>query len=173
MISAELPLSTRILLVLNPSMFNIITNGSLWGCFTPLASASLKEMSWSVRLCLKGGTVWTLFTCLWHDFLRDLNDSLETGPPEIVFISPMISLGGWCGRSSFLGENSRWPLLPPRSYCNPPSSRISVTFPFVSTLLSALLGPGSPPCNGRDPCESGSTYSYREHRVTNEKALAI
>ena len=43
--SVELPLSTRILLVLNPSIFNIITNESLWGCFTPLASASLKDMS--------------------------------------------------------------------------------------------------------------------------------
>ena len=89
--SVELPLSTRILLVSNPSMFNIITNGSLWGCFTPLASASLKEMSWSVRLCLKEGTVWTLFTCLWHAFLRDLNDPPVTGPSEIVFISPIIS----------------------------------------------------------------------------------
>ena len=62
--SAELPLSTRIILVLNPSMFNIITNGSLWGYFTPLASASLKDMSWSVRLCLNGGTILTLFTYL-------------------------------------------------------------------------------------------------------------
>ena len=105
--SAELPLSTRILLVLNPSMFNNITNGSLWGCFTPLASASLKDMSWSVRLCLRGGTVWMLFTCLWHAFLRDLNDPPVMGPPAIVFISPIISWGGWCGRSSFLEENSR------------------------------------------------------------------
>ena len=62
--SVELPLSTRILLVLNPSIFNIITNRSLWGCFTPLVFASLKDMSWSVRLCLNGGTMWTLFTCL-------------------------------------------------------------------------------------------------------------
>ena len=53
--SAELPLSTRILLVLNPSIFNIITKGSLWGYLTPLASASLKDISWSVRLYLNGG----------------------------------------------------------------------------------------------------------------------
>ena len=85
--SAELPLSTRILLVLNPSMFNIITNGSLWGYFTPLTSASLKNMSWSIRLCLSDGTIWTLFTCLWHAFLRDLNDPPVMGPPAIVFIS--------------------------------------------------------------------------------------
>ena len=89
--SAELPLFRRILLVLNPSMFNIITNGSLWGCFTPLASASFKDMSWSVRLCLNGGTMWTLFTCLWHAFLRDLNDPPVKGPPAIVFISPILS----------------------------------------------------------------------------------
>ena len=80
--SAELPLSTRILLVLNPSIFNIITNGSLWGCFTPLTSASLKDMSWSVCLCLNRGTIWTLFTCLWHAFLRDLNDPPMKGPPR-------------------------------------------------------------------------------------------
>ena len=89
--SAELPLSTRILLVLNPFIFNIITNRSLWAYFTPLASASLKDMSWSVRLCLNRGTMWTLFTCLWHAFLRDLNDPPVKGPPTIVFISPIIS----------------------------------------------------------------------------------
>ena len=92
--TAELPLSTRILLVLNPSIFNIITNESLWGCFTLLASASLKDMSRSVCLCLNGGTIWTLFNCLWHPFLRDLNDPLVRGPPAIVFISPIISWGG-------------------------------------------------------------------------------
>ena len=92
--SAELPFSMRILLVLNPSIFNIITNGSLWGYFTPLASASLKDMSWSVRLCLNEGIMWTLFTCLWHAFLRDLNDPPMKGPPVIVFISPITSCGG-------------------------------------------------------------------------------
>ena len=77
--SAELPLSIRILLILNPSIFNIITKGSLWGCFTPLASPSLKDMSRSVRCCLNGGIVWTLFTYLWYAFLRDLNDPPEKG----------------------------------------------------------------------------------------------
>ena len=92
---AELPLSTRILLVLNPSIFNIMTKGSLWGCFTPMASPSLKDMSWSVRRYLDGGMVWTLFTYLWYAFLRDLND-----PPVIIFISPITLCGGWDGRSS-------------------------------------------------------------------------
>ena len=111
--SAKLPLSTRILLVLNPSIFNIMTKGSLWGCFTPLASASLNDISWSIRLCLNGDIIWTLFTCLWHAFLRDLNDPLVKGPPAIVFISSITSCGGWRGRSSILEENSLWFLLPP------------------------------------------------------------
>ena len=55
--SAELPLSMRILLVLNPSIFNIMTKGSLWGYFTPLVSPSLKDMSRSVRRCLDGDMV--------------------------------------------------------------------------------------------------------------------
>ena len=80
----ELPLSTRILLVLNPSIFSIITKGLLWGCFTPLASTSLKDMSQSVRCCLNGGIVWTLFTYHWYAFLKDLNDPPEKGPPMEV-----------------------------------------------------------------------------------------
>ena len=104
--SAELPLSMRILLVLNPSIFNIMTNGSLWGCFTPMASASLKDIFWSVCLCLNGSIMWTLFTCLWYAFLRDLNDPPVKGPPAIVFISPITSCGGWCGRSSLLEVDS-------------------------------------------------------------------
>ena len=79
--SAELPLSMRILLVLNPSIFNIMTKGSLWGCFTSMASPSLKVMSRYVRCCLDGGMVWTLFTCLWYAFLSDLKD-----PPEMTLL---------------------------------------------------------------------------------------
>ena len=52
---AELPLSTRTLLVLNPSIMTIMIKGSSWGFFTPLASSSKKYMSWFVRLCFKGG----------------------------------------------------------------------------------------------------------------------
>ena len=95
MMSAELPLLMRILLVLNPSIFSIMTKGSLWGCFTLMASPSLKDMSRYVRRCLDGGMVWTLFTCLWHAFLRDLNDPPENGPLVIVFISPITLFGGW------------------------------------------------------------------------------
>ena len=83
--------------MLNPSIFNIMTKGSLWGCFTPLAFVSLKDISWSVCLCLNGGITWTLFTCLWHAFLRDLNDPSVKGPPTIVLISPITSYGGWFG----------------------------------------------------------------------------
>ena len=128
--SAELPLSTRILLVLNPSIFNIMTKGSLWGCFTPLASASLKDISWSVRLCLNGGIMWTLFTYLWHAFLRDLNDPLVKGPPAIVFISPITSYGGWCGRSSLLEEGSCWFLLLALNLLYSPFFTYFYNFPF-------------------------------------------
>ena len=130
MMSAELPLSTRILLVLNPSLFSIMTKGSLWGCFTPLASASLKDISWFIRLCLNGGIVWTLFTCLWHAFLRDLNDLPVKGPPAIVFISPITSYGGWNGRSSLLDEDSCPFLLPPRNLLYSPFLTYLCSFPF-------------------------------------------
>ena len=109
--SAELPLSTRILLVLNLSIFSIMTRGSLWGCFTPLASPSLKDTSWHVHRCLDGGMVWMLFTCLWYAFLSDLNDPPENGPPVIVFISPITLRGGWDGWSSSRVKDSRWVLL--------------------------------------------------------------
>ena len=85
--SIELPLSMRILLVLNPSIISIITRGSLCGCFTPLVSSSENRISLSVRLCFKGGILWMLFTCLWYEVLRDLNDPLVDGPLVIVFIS--------------------------------------------------------------------------------------
>ena len=133
-------------------MFNIITNESLWGCFTPLASASLKDMSWFVRLCLRGGIVWTLFTCLWHTFLRDLNDPPVMGPPAIVFISPIMSWGAGADDRRSWKRIHADPCCPPWSYCTPHSSRIFVTFPSVSALLSALSGPGNPLCNGHDPC---------------------
>ena len=97
--------------MLNPSIFSIMTKGSLWGYFTPMASPLLKDMSWYVRLCLDGGTVWTLFTCLWYAFLSDLNDPPENGPPVIVFISPITLCGGWDGQSSSWEKDSCWPLL--------------------------------------------------------------
>ena len=128
--SAELPLSTRILLVLNPSIFNIMTKGSLWGCFTPLASASLKDISWSVCLCLNGGIIWTLFTYLWHAFLRDLNDPLVKGPPAIVFISPITSYEGWCGQSSLLEEDSCRFLLLALNLLYSPFFTYFYNFPF-------------------------------------------
>ena len=128
--SAELPLPTTILLVLNPSIFNIMTNGSLWGYFTPLASASLKDISWSIHLCLNRGIMWTLFTCLWHTFLRDLNDPLVKGPPAIVFISPITSCGGWCGRLSLLEVDSCWFLLLPLNLLYSPFFTYFCNFPF-------------------------------------------
>ena len=77
--SVELPLSMRILLVLNPTIMSMITKGSSCGYFTPLTSFSENRMSMSVLLCLRGGILWMLFTCFCCDFLRDLKD-----PPVVV-----------------------------------------------------------------------------------------
>ena len=128
--SVELPLSTRILLVLNPSIVSIITKGSLCGCFTPLASASLKDISWSVCFCLNRGIMWTLFTYLWHAFLRDLNDPLVKGLPAIVFISPITSYEGWCGQSSLLEEDSCRFLLLALNLLYSPFFTYFYNFPF-------------------------------------------
>ena len=127
---AELPLSTRILLVLNTSIFNIMTKGSLWGCLTPLALASLKDISWSFRHCLNWGIMWTLFTCHWVAFLRDLNNLPIRGPPEIVFISPMTSCGGWRRRSSLPEVNLLWFLLPLLKLLYFPFFTYFCSFPF-------------------------------------------
>ena len=147
--SAELPLSTRILLVLNPSIFSIMTKGSLWGCFTPMASPSLKDMSWYVRLCLDGGTTWTLFTCLWYAFLSDLNDPPENGPPVIVFISPITLFGGWDSQSSSRENDSCWILLSSLNLLYSPFFTYFCNFPFCinssicsfRSLQSSVLWP--------------------------------
>ena len=98
--SAELPLSTRTFLVLNPSTMIVMTNESSWGCFIPRASSSEKYMSWFVCLYFRRGKLWTLFTCVRYNFLRDLNNPPVDGPPVMVFISPI----ALCGRGG------RWPL---------------------------------------------------------------
>ena len=77
--SAELPLSMRILLMLNPFIISIITRGSLCSYFTPLTSSFEKKISLFVHLCFRGGILWMLFTCLYCDFLRDLNNPLIDG----------------------------------------------------------------------------------------------
>ena len=87
--SAELQLSTRILVVLNPSIMSIITRGPSCGCYTLLASFSKNRMSLSVFLYFRGGILWMLLTCRCIDFLRDMNDPPVDGPPVIVFISPI------------------------------------------------------------------------------------
>ena len=147
--SAELLLSTRILLVLNPSIVSIITKGSLWGYFTPLASPSLKDMSRSVHCCLNGGIVWILFTCLWCAFLRDLNDPPKKGPPVIVFISSITSCRGWDERSSSREEDPYWLLLPSLNLLYSPFFTYFCNFPFhinssicsFTSLQSSVLWP--------------------------------
>ena len=44
MMSVELPLSTKIFLVLNPSIMSMITKGLSRGCFTPHASSFKKTI---------------------------------------------------------------------------------------------------------------------------------
>ena len=94
MMSAELSLSTSILLVLNPSNIGMITKGSSCGCFTPLASSSKKTMSAAFLLwCFVGGIIWMLLTYLCCDFLRDLKEHPVVGPPLIILISPIAFFG--------------------------------------------------------------------------------
>ena len=110
--SAELPLSIRTLLVLNPLIMIMMTRGSSWGCFTPLASSSEKHMSWLIRLCFMGGKPCTLFTYLWYDFLRERNEPPMGSPPVIVFISPSAICGRDCEWSSSLRKPPCWPFCP-------------------------------------------------------------
>ena len=93
--SAEFLLSTQTLLVLYPSMVSMITRGSSCGCLTPLASHSEKTMSSSLErwYLAIGCFIWTLLTCLWTAFLKDLYDAHTTDPSVIVFISPTTCLG--------------------------------------------------------------------------------
>ena len=92
--SAELPLSISTLQVLNSSMASIMTRGSSWGCLIPFTSCSEKTMSsFSMRGCFAiGWLTWTLFTCLYTTFLRDLYDPPKTGPLVIVLITPTMGL---------------------------------------------------------------------------------
>ena len=130
MMSAELPLSTKTLLVLNPSIMIIMTNESSWGCFTLLASFSEKHISWFVRLYFRGGRLWTLFTCLWYDSLRDLNDPLTDGPPMIVFISPIALCGRGGMWSLSFWESSCRSLLPSLNLLESPFFTYFCSFPF-------------------------------------------
>ena len=105
MISVEPPLSTRIILVLNPSIISLMTKGSSCGYFTPLASSFEKTMSVASLLqCFIGGIMWTLLTCLYYDFLRDLKEPPVIGPPLIILILPFASFGPSCGLSLSFGH---------------------------------------------------------------------
>ena len=109
--STELPLLIRTRLVLNPSIMSMMAKGSSCGCFTLLVSSSENRMSILVfLLCFKGGALWTLFTYLCCDFLRDLKDPPVDDPPMIVFISPIVLCGRLCEFSSSLGLGSGFSL---------------------------------------------------------------
>lgn len=130
--SAELPLSIRILLVLNPFTMSMITKGSSCGYFMSLASSSENRMSLFVFLLyLRSGILWTLFTCLYCDFLRDLKDPPVDGPPVIIVISPITLYGRLNVLSSSLGIASCFSLLSFLDLLDPPFfSQTSVASPF-------------------------------------------
>ena len=136
----ELPLSTWILLGLNPSIMSIMTKRSSWGYFIPPASSFEKNMSMSIRLYFARAIMWTLFTCLWYDFLRDLNDPPVDGPPMIVFMSPITLCDRWDVWSSSLGEALCLSLL---------SSLDLLGCPFFTNLCNFPF------------CISSSIYSFR------------
>ena len=107
MMSTELPLSTRILLVLNPSIISMMTKGSSCGCFNPLASSSKKTMSVASLLrCFVGGIIWTLLTYLYCNFVRDLKEPPFIGPLLIILISPIAFFGYSRGLSLSLSFSS-------------------------------------------------------------------
>ena len=128
--SAELAVSMRILLVLNPSIMSMITKGSSYSYFTPLASSSENRMSMSVLLCLRGGIIWMLFTCLYCDFLRDLKDPPMDSPPVIVFISPIALCGQLNALSSSFGIALCFSLLSLLNLLDSPFFINFCSFPF-------------------------------------------
>ena len=127
--SAELPLSIRTFLMLNPSIMSMITKRSSCGCFNPLASFPKNKMSLSVLLYLRGGILWTLFTCLCCDFLRNLKDPPMDSPPVIIFISPIALCGRLNVLSSSLGTASCF-LLSFHNLLDSPLFTNFYSFPF-------------------------------------------
>ena len=75
-------------------MASIMTRRSSWGYLIPFTSCSEKTMSsFPVRWCFTiGWLTWTMFTCLYIAFLRDLYDPPTTSSPIIVLISPTLGL---------------------------------------------------------------------------------
>ena len=128
--SAELPLSIRTLLVLNPSIMSMITKVLSCGCFTPLTSSFKNKMSLSVLLCLRGGILWILFTYLCCDFLRDLKDPPVDGPHVIIFISYIALCGQLNMLFSSLGTVSCFSLLSLLDMLDSPFFINFYSFPF-------------------------------------------
>ena len=134
--STELPLYMRIHQVLNPSIISMITNGSSCDCFTPSASSFENRMSTSTFLIyFRGGNLWTLFTCLWCDFLKDLKNLPMDGPLVIIFISSIALCGRPNALVSSLGIVSRFSFL---------SSLGWLDSPFFSNFCNFLFQMSSP-----------------------------
>ena len=131
MMSAVLPLSTRIRLVLNPFILSMITKGSSCNYFTPLASSSENIMSILVSLlCFKGCLQWILFTTFCWDFLRDLKDPPVDGHLTIVFISPIVLCGRLYDLSSSIRGFSDFFLRSSLDRLDSPFFKIFCNFPF-------------------------------------------
>ena len=166
--SAELPLSTRIRLVLNLSITSMMTRGSSCGCFTPLASSSKNRMSIFVcLLCFKGCIPWMLFTSLCWDFLRDLKNPPMDGPLAIVFIS-LITFYGWLyDLSSSIGGFSNFSLQSSLDQLDSPLFTIlQLTFPdqffYLFIQVFAILN------NGCDLYGNGNFSSCLIYWARNE-----
>ena len=128
--SAELPLSMRILLMLNPFIISIITRGSLCSYFTPLTSSFEKK---DVPVCPSLLHGWYLVDAihlplLW--FPEGFEQSSYWWPSVIVFISSIALCGRWDVWSSSLGEASCLSLLLALDLLESPFLTYFYNFPF-------------------------------------------
>ena len=166
MISVELPLFTRNLLMLNPSIVSMMTRGSSYGCFTPLASSFKKTMfTTSLFLCFVCGIIWTQLTDLFCDFLRHLKKPPIIRPPLIILTSNIASFGRSCGLSSSLGLSSILVRFSCFGVYMCLFLRNSAIFLSRSTLLSVLWGLSTRQCNARALNGNGNTFSCFLHYV--------
>ena len=128
--SRELPLSTRILLVLNISIVSFMTRGSSWGYFTPLVSSSEKK---HVPICPSLLQGWypvdaAYLPLIW--FLKGFEQPTCGRPIAIVFISPFTLGERWDMRSSSLGDASHLSSLSSLDLLGSPFFTNLCNFPF-------------------------------------------
>ena len=151
-------------------MESMITSGSSWSCFTPLASYFENAISSSpIFQCLViGCPTWILLTYLWWVFHKYLNDPLVTRPPLIILISLTVVLALFCSSSflllfcfSFPLFLWWWSLL--TNFVTSPSVS---TLQFVPSDLCIFL------YSGRDLCGNSNTSSNIIYEATSLRASA-